>query len=270
LQPAQVRERLLDLAYDASSYLRRNSRPVVRISAAVLLAASMAACDATSGPTDSGQAPLATVAPLAQEVRSGLPTEPGRYPILEDSLRRDGRGVYYFSWLAPGATAGPGTPASASLVRLARGETNYLEMQERGDPILYLRHNASVQLSASDLQTSNRFSGGPSFVYWRPFFGGGTFGPAYYDPPVRTIPSSGMVDGASGSSAPRPAADRVIGATRAVSGRAGGAGSGTAASQRAGVDLSRTGGKSAVAAPKSSGFSSGTAGVGAATAKGSS
>ena len=60
---AALRERLLDLAYDASSYPRLHQSALVRTSAALLLAASLAACSLTDR---SG-----AVAPLSEEVPGG-------------------------------------------------------------------------------------------------------------------------------------------------------------------------------------------------------
>lgn len=113
-----LREALLDLAYDAHSYLRHHARSAVRVSAALLVAASLAAC----GPSSSvpcGTA--ATVQPLSQEVRSGLPTQPGRYPIVPDALGRDVQRVYHFAGRRPGDPASVQNDASASLIRLAQG-----------------------------------------------------------------------------------------------------------------------------------------------------
>lgn len=111
-----IREALLDLAYDASSYLRRSARPAIRVSAALLVAASLAACGPTGGllPNTS-----AVVQPLNREVRLGLPSAPGRYPIVPGTLGRDAQGVYYFGWQRPGDPAAVRNNASVSLLRLA-------------------------------------------------------------------------------------------------------------------------------------------------------
>ena len=64
---APARLQLLDLAEDASLYLRRHAEPSVRVAAALLLASSLAAC--SSSPSASTASTLApAVAPLAQEV----------------------------------------------------------------------------------------------------------------------------------------------------------------------------------------------------------
>lgn len=263
---AERRERLLDLAYDISSRLRHHADPAVRVSAALLLAASLASCggdsadDPTSGDGTSLAEPVAE--PLTEEVRSGLPMAPGRYPLVENSLRRDEQGVYHFGWREPGATEGPGIPASASLARLAEASQEALEVPVAGDPILHLRHNSQIALASAAnplTPTTSRVGGvSPGFVYWRPLWvGSGISGPAYYDPP-RVVASSGMVDGARTSTTPPAPAQRTYGLAHAVSGRAGGTGSGTAASSRSGGDAS-SGGRSGIAGPNSSSFSGGAA-----------
>jgi hypothetical protein len=257
---------LLDLAYDISTRLRDHGRPAVRVSAALLLAASLAACEADGSDELQGGQTASLVAPLTQEVRTGLPDTPGRYPIVPDSLRRDEQGVYHFSWLQPGSLSGSGTPASASLLRLNESNTEALEVPAQGDPILHLRQNSQLELaSAAGIATPIPGSGsGSGYVYWRPLYAGGVRGPAYYDPP-RSVPSSGFVDAARSSSSPAAPAERTFGLAHAVSGRAGGTGAGTAASLRSGSMDGASGGKSGVTSPASSGFSSG----GAATAKAS-
>jgi hypothetical protein len=269
---AEARERLLDLAYDVSSRLRHHVQPAVRISAALLVAASLAACD--GDPTDENalvdQVP--EVQPLQQEVARGLPTEPGRYPIVERSIQRDEQGVYHFDWRAPGQTEGPGTRASSSRMRLNQGSTEMLEVPAEGDPILHLRQNSEILLASaagalpnSGTPTSGgsgRTGGGSSFMYWRPMYTYGGGGPAYYDPP-RSVPSGApVVDAATRSTTLAPPASRTFGVVHSVAGRAGGTGGGFAASARSGADIG-SGGKSGVSSPSSSGFSGG-----AATAKG--
>lgn len=265
----ELLEQLLDLAYDVSSYLRHQARPVIRVSAALLVAASLAACSA--GGASDAPAP----APIDREVKTGLPTQPGFYPIVDGSLARDSRGVYHFSWLEPGGS-GPGTPASVSLVRLARSDTNRVEIHQTGDPTLHLRQDAPVALAstASDTGYTGYRSGG--YVHWYPFpVGGGYYGPGYYDPPSRTMPSSGTVAGSNVASQPRPPSERTYAVSSAVSGRAGGTGSGTAATSKSGADFSSggksgttssVGGKSSVAPAKSSGFSSGGSSSGGSSA----
>jgi hypothetical protein len=246
-----LREALLDLAYDVSSYLRQHARRAVRVSAALLIAASLAAC----GPSGSNQ--LGAVQPLAREIRQGLPTQPGRYTIAPNTLGRDSQGVYYFAWRRPGDLSSAATNASASLVRLAEAPTAELEMPAQGDPILYLPPDAAIPLvDSSDALYSGNAYGGGYYPFWHPFYGGYR-GIGYYDPLVRTASTSGSIDGAHVSTSPAPASERVVGLSRAVSGRAGGTGSGVAATNKSGASTSINHGGAAAA--KSSGFSSGAA-----------
>lgn len=262
---AVVLERLLDLAYDASSYLRRNADRLVRISAALLLAASVAACNGEPTVSEDDEASIATAEPLAQEVRTGLPTAPGRYPIHRDSVLRDAQGVYHFDWREPTAPADSRNVASVSLLRLAEGDVDELEVAQGQDPILRVKGNEPIAMmaSAADLRSPTPQAGFVSSrYYWYPFPSGGYYrDPFYYDPPARTISSAGTVEGAVRSAAPRPAAERTIGLPHAVSGRAGGTGTGTAASSRSGALASSSksagSGQGGVSAAKSSGFSGG-------------
>jgi len=263
----EVLERLLDLAYDVSSYLRHRAQPTIRVSAALLLAASLAACSSSPPPPTSPN----DVAPLSQEVRNGLPNRPGTYPILPETLTRDQQGVYHFQYRQPGANSGQGTPATVSLLKLNQSNANTLEIPASGDPILNITENTPIQMA-------NTSSGG-GYSYWRPFYGGYYYGPRYYDPPYQTFPSGGSgnssttIDGSRSSTAPPPAAARTIGAAHAVSGQAGGTGAGTAASGKAGVgggSSTSGGGKSSAAAPASSGFSGGKGGASSSGGGGSS
>jgi hypothetical protein len=246
---AFLREALLDLAYDVSSYLRQNARRAVRVSAALLIAASLAAC----GPSGPNQ--LGAVQPLTREIRQGLPTQPGRYPIVPNTLGRDSQGIYYFGWRRPGDSSGTATNARASLLRLAQGAASELEIPVQGDPILYLPPDVAVPLvdSADAMYSGNAYSSG-YYPLWHPFYGGYR-GIGYYDPPVRTASASGSIDGSHVSSSPAPASERVVGLSRAVSGRAGGTGSGVAATNKSGASTATNHGGAAAA--KSSSFSSG-------------
>lgn len=253
---------LLDLAYDAASYLRHSSRAVVRVSAALLLAGSMAACfDGSESEEELSPAPV--VQPLSQEVLSGLPRRPGRYPVQADSVGRDQQGVYHFAWRESGQEATQRNQASASRLRLLEAGEDVLEVPDQGDPILRLRGETPISLVATvdDLRSPTPQAGTTrSGIYtpWYPFYLMNTRYPTYYEPPTRTVVQGEPVRGAAIQQSPVPLAQRTITLPGAVSGRAGGAGSGTAATQRTGV----TGGKSAsVSSPKSSGFSSGSKSV---------
>ena len=259
-----LREALLDLAYDAHSYLRHHARSAVRLSAALLIAASLAACGPSRGDT------FSPVQPLSGEVRTGLPSQPGRYPIVNGTLGRDQQGVYHFAWRRPTDPTTTRNFASVSLARLAQSSTSEIEVLPQGDPVLYLPADAAIPLvnGVDDVRSGSAFGG--FFPYWYPFVGGYR-GSGYYDPPTRTA-SGTSVNGATVSTSPAPAAYRVIGLSRAVSGRAGGSGAGTAATTKSGAPLGGAAAASSVrsggaAAAKSGGFSAGTSGgsIGAST-----
>ena len=249
-------ESLLDLAYDASSYLRQNKQPVVRVSAAILIAASLAACG--QSPSAAAPPPAAVVQPLSQEVRVGLPTTPGTYPLIQGSLNRDQQGVYHFAWRNPSDPTNVRHDASVSLVRLAQTTNgDALEVLAQGDPILHLGQNTSVPI----VDNANYVSSGyrRSYPVWYPFYANHDASPRYYDLPSRTIPDSGSIQGSKVSSAPAAPAARVVGPARAVSGRAGGTGSGVAASNKSGAGISAESHAVGVSASKASGFSAGHA-----------
>lgn len=247
---------LLDLAYDVSSYLRHHAKPGVRIAAAVLLAGSLAACSGSSpGPPGSSS----TIQPLTQEVRRGLPTAPGQYLLVDGTLGRDARGVYYFAWRRAVDPVSVQNDAAVSRLRLGQASSDYLEIPSVGDPILYLTPDVSIPFVQPDeLQRTGGYYG--YHPYWRPWIAGGYRGTGYYDPPARTY-SSGSVTGSSMSTSPRAFAERTVGLARAVSGRAGGTGSGTAATAKSGAGFgSATHGGAAAA--KAGAFSAGHASAG--------
>jgi hypothetical protein len=239
-------ELLLDLASDASSYLRRNANRAVRVSAALLVAASLAACNGSPLPPLPGR-PGDAVQPLSREVRAGLPSQPGRYPIVEGSVRRDAQGIYSFQWLSGGTP----NSASASRLRLAQSDTSLLEVPASGDPTLYLPSQTTIPLGGG--------GGGGYYGSWLPFTGISSRTPSYYDPPSQAVAQGATVSGARISSAPAPAGERTVGLPHTVSGRAGGTGSGVAASTKSGAGTTSGTGKG-VSAAKSGGFSSGTGG----------
>lgn len=252
----ELLRQLLDLAYDVCSRLRHHALPIARLSAALLLAASVAACSGV--PEESTPVPpVAQTVPLTQEVRTGLPTQPGRYPLAPGSVARDARGVYQFGWTGEG---GAQTQASASRMQLAQGDQDELVVPEQGDPVLSLGPNTPIRLTESTTATSGGV-GGFGFVpaLWYPLRGPG-FGrdPYYYDPP-RTVPSGSTIDGGTRTTTPKPLGERTIGLDRAVSGRAGGTGSGTAATTKSGASFGGRTAAAAAAAPKSAPFSAGRA-----------
>ena len=298
---AQARLQLLDLAEDASLYLRRHAEPSVRVAAALLLASSLAAC--SSSPSASTAPPA--VAPLAQEVKNGLPTAPGTYPISPNSITRDPQGVYDFMWRGnTGAQAW--TPARASLMKLAQGPTDTLEVPASGDPTMRLKPDTAITMPDDDTPvggptptprtstSSTGSSSGNRSVLWYPFLTGGAgttstgsagstgstgssasssdvaaTTPAYRNPPAAT-PGQGSVRGSSSSSIspPTTSARTWTSPARAAStGQSGGPGPGTAASSRSG---SLTGPASGAARPGSSSFSGGKSGASSSSSSSSS
>lgn len=261
---AQARLRLLDLAEDASLYLRRSAEPSVRVAAALLLATSLAACSSAGSSSSASVTPA--VAPLAQEVKQGLPTAPGTYPVSASSLTRDPQGVYGFSWRNPSGAA-TWNQGRSSLMKLAQGTDDTLEVPQSGDPILRLKPDTPINLPddpnpvgptptprTSTSSTSSSSSGNRN-IAWYPFItgGGGTTAPvgtgaagatdtvaattpAYRNPPAAE-PGQGSVRGASSSlSAPTSSARTWTSPARAAAtGQSGGPGTGTAATSRAGV-----------------------------------
>ena len=249
-QQRQLRA-LRQLAEDASRYLRRHASAPVRLAAALLLAASLAACSASA--TDTNMVETRAVAPLSQEVMSGLPRGPGTYPVVHESVFRDQRGVYQLEWLDPGSTDANGHVAHVSRLRLIRDDTLALEMPAGGgDPVLHLPEDENVglieQAQVAAVQAGPTYYPSP-YSYWHPFGYGPSVillgRPAYYDPPRtivvdRTPAGTGgstasrpmTVDGGSFSETAKPPSARVTGVTSAVSGRAGGTGSGSAVTSR--------------------------------------
>jgi hypothetical protein len=262
---AQARMRLLDLAEDASLYLRRSAEPSVRVAAALLLATSLAACS-SPGSSSSAASVAPAVAPLAQEAKEGLPTAPGTYPVSASSLTRDPQGVYGLSWRNPTGAA-TWNQGRSSLMKLAQGTDDTLEVPASGDPILRLKPDTPINLpddpdpvgptptprTSSSSTSSSSSSSGNRNIAWYPFITSGTgtttapastgtadsvpaTTPAYRNPPAAE-PGQGSVRGASSSlSAPTSSARTWTSPSRAAAtGQAGGPGRGTAATSRAGV-----------------------------------
>jgi hypothetical protein len=278
-----VQRRLWELAQDVSRYLRKHASPAVRISTALLLAASLAACNASATDTTVVQQQQPGVAPLAQEVASGLPRGPGTYRVDPGSVFRDQRGVYQFEWFDPGSpTDVPGHIAHASRIRLLRDDTLALEIKAGEDPILHLPEEENVgliqQAQVGTAQPGRQYHPQP-FSFWTPFYMGMMLGgrPAYYDPPrtivvdrdPSTLSSGGAgatiprVSGGSSSETIKPAAQRVTGVQSAVSGRAGGTGAGSAVTNRnlgSGASTGVTSGTSNTTSSSTTGGASGAPG----------
>ena len=298
-QYAQARLRLLDLAEDASLYLRRSAEPSVRVAAALLLAASLAACSSKSS-SSSPSIDVPAIPPLNQEVREGLPMTPGTYPVSPSSVTRDAQGVYGLSWRNPTGTA-TWSQGRSSLMKLAQGTEDTLEVPSSGDPILRLKPDTPISLpddadpvgsvtptprtSTSSSTSSSGSSGNRSIALYPFLTGGGTTTasmgtgstgstdsvaattPAYRNPPAAD-PGQGTVRGSSSSlAAPTASARTWTSPSRAAAtGQAGGPGGGTAASSRAGT---LSGPASGAARPGSSSFSGGKSGSSASSSSSS-
>ncbi|MSQ27787.1 MAG: hypothetical protein EXR51_06585 [Dehalococcoidia bacterium] len=268
----EARSRLLELAQDVRSHLRLSVEPGMRVAAALLLAGSMAACvemDPPDAITTSPGEQAQDVRPLTQEIKFGLPTKPGSYPLKGDEVRRDPQGVYFFSWREPDGSATAWRNARSSLVRLQSGDSDILEVPTSGDPILKLKSDTPVMLSAAGGNPVSTPTAGNTVVHygtpWYPLYHG-VFGPSYYDPPRTVSGGATALRESRPSEAPRSTTERTA-SVPAASGKAGGTGSGTAASSKLGVSSGGVSGTLAasgvsssvgVASAKSSGFSSGS------------
>lgn len=282
-QGSSIQEQLLDLAQHASTYLRRHNSKAVRIAVALLLATSLAACNAST--TDTTVVQTQNVAPLTQEVASGLPAAPGLYPVVPGTVYRDQRGVYRLEWRNPGESGGSGQVAFVSRLRMLQDSQLALEIVANGDPVLHLPNDANIgiieQTQVVTTQVNTPYQG-HVYGYWNPFITGyliGSSRPAYYEPP-RTIvvtqapgevtsggsSSSGStsaplrIGGGSVSESPKPPAQRVTGIQSAVSGRAGGTGAGNAVTSR-----NLNSGASSSSAARTSGTSGSTGSTGSTT-----
>jgi hypothetical protein len=260
---AEMLRRQRGLAERVASYMRdKHPGAGLTVGALLLVSATGAlAYDVVAEETE--QVQLVPVTPLTAEVRSDLPSTPGRYRVDPDSVTRDARGLYRFSWVEP-QLGGASHPASVSLLKLAETEdVDELEVPAQGDPILYLRQSTPVRIiaeSAPYAGSTNYY--GSHYVYindWYPYYGSGyTRGPVYRSPPVEGQATSAPYRGSVESTAPRPASARTISVPSradAVSGQASGTGGGTAVSRKSGLGTSST--SSSVSAPRSSSFSTG-------------
>jgi hypothetical protein len=279
----EVLRRQAGLAERVASFLRDQPRRdrLGAAAGALLVAAAGAALVVEAGQpgTTVETVDLAAAEPLAQEVREGLPTAPGKYRLYPDSVQRDQRGVYHFDWEDPAG----GTPlrrsASASLLRLAPGDVDELEVVADGDPILYLREDTPVGMVAETAESASTASAdgatgttatgagsGRTFVWlgsWFPYQGGSySRTPVYRYPAERTIaPGERLIGGVEAAQPPPPTSRvvRVPGRADAVSGQARGTGAGTAATSRLGGS-SAGGARTTLAPARSGGFTSGIGG----------
>jgi hypothetical protein len=268
----EILRRQHTLAERVVSFLRDGGRdPRKGLAAGALLLAAAGGALAYDVANEPPPEPveLAPVQPLAQEVRTGLPTAPGRYPVESDSITRDAQGVYRFAWTDANGVA---QPAAVSLLRQAPSDDDELEIPAQGDPILYLQPDTPIGVIAQEAApppssgsaTTTSRVGGFGYVRvadWYPYSGSYSRSPVYSSPPSSTLPSDGRYTGSVESPAPRPAAARTISVPSrvdAVSGMSRGTGGGSAATSKSGVSV----GKASVSAPRSSGFSTGSRGGG--------
>ena len=122
----------------------------MRVAAALLLAASLAACSSSSSSSTADASVSApAVPPLAQEVKEGLPASPGTYPVSPNSLSRDAQGTYGFTWRNPTGAA-TWNQGRASLMKLAQGTEDTLEVPQSGDPTLRLKPDTPITLPDDD------------------------------------------------------------------------------------------------------------------------
>lgn len=267
------------LAQDVAAHLRRHTAPTVRVSAALLLTASLAAC-ATGSPTQTasesnlGEA----VAPLAGDVAGGLPQAAGTYPVQADSIFRDQKGIYEFTWLD--SQQQPHNAYSSKL-RLAEGDTAQLEVPSGNeDPVLRLPKDSGIRVIEESQEARS-----PSTTYvqhsypwtstWLPFAAGALIGratapgvPAYYNPPLGNYSTGQRIEGGRVSTQPAPPSERVIGLRSGVSGQSGGTGSGSAVSSKLGTGTTagNTTGQTGVAPSTGSGTSGQAGGQGSGSA----
>src|SRR6266508_581937 len=219
-ETARQTRALWELAQDVSRYLRHHASGTVRLAAALLLAASLAACNASAG--DTTMVETRAVAPLDHEVMSGLPRGPGTFSVVPGSVFRDQRGVYQLEWLDPGVTSTPGHVAHASRLRLVRDDTLELEQSEGDDPVLHLPQGEDVGL-IQEARVGAAQPGPayypPIYSYWSPFSPGMLLlgRPAYYDPP-RTVIVEQAPTTSGGATTGRPAM-RVEGGTASETAR---------------------------------------------------
>jgi hypothetical protein len=171
----------------------------------------------------------------------GLPTAPGRYPVKERSVTFDGE-RYSFLWAD---AAGNLQRATTRDVKLRLAEQNLLEITETRDAILHLKQDEPVQVEARDQR-------GDFGNFWYPFLIGQLIGggggpvvinqpaPREYQQPVYRYPPTDRFDrgdtltGSQTTDRPGPPDyGRLAPIGGAVSGQAGGAGGGQAATNRA-------------------------------------
>jgi hypothetical protein len=265
---------LTALAEDAAAHLRRHASPAVRVSAVLLLTASLAAAcapGAPAPPTSGDGAGSDTVSPLQQDVSGGLPTQAGRYDVVKDTIVRDRKGIYEFDWLDEQQQP---HNAYASRLRLAQEEDGSKPEVEiptdNADPILHVPSDVPIRIVEDSQAAQTGSSGGHvqhSYPYsssWLPFAAGAVLGrlsaPSYYNPPPGNYDAGTRITGGTSSTTPPPPESRVVGLRSAVSGQSGGSGSGSAVTGKVGAPTGGSGQTGAPAPATGPGTGSGQAG----------
>lgn len=259
------------LAEDVAAHLRRHGSPAVRVSAALLLTASLAACATPTATSPAGStAADGRTSPLKGEVKGGLPTQAGKYPILADQVFRDRKGVFEFTWLDAQQQPHNAYTSDVKLADVGQGGKAELEIPSGGGtPVLHLPNDQKIRVIEDSAAAQN-----PSTTYvqhsypwtssWLPFAAGMLVGnllspgvPGYYYPPPGSYSAGSTISGGSVRTTPAPPQDRVIGLRSAVAGQSGGTGAGSAVTNK----LGRSVGTGSTSPGTSAGTSSGTSGT---------
>ena len=229
-----------------------------------LLAAATLAASAACGPASDAafdENAIVAVEKAMPQANAGFPTAAGNYELRPKSLQMDTGGTYYFWWYTSGS-GGAINLARGSNVQLVEDDRTFLQVESGNSQVLHIKSDEPLALvapgEAGMAQTAAPVAGqqvggyGMGPALWYPFFlMGGTGGfsrtPGYYAPPSGDVQPGGQVQGSTRSVAAPTSAPSFTLKTTAVSGRAGGTGSGSAATSKSGV-----------AAPRASGFSAGT------------
>lgn len=206
---------------------------------------------------------------LASCSGSGLPKQPGEYGVQPKSVVYDGE-EYSFHWVEKDNSL---HPARLENLKMVQDTRTYLEMQ--GDtPVLHLDEEESITVKGEDRN-------GPFQSFWFPFLLGRITGgggpvivnqpypgspqtprnvPTYHYPPSDSFGRDDTLNGSVTNNKPStPDYSKVSPAPYAVSGKTGGAGSGTASSEKAGSIGGQSGGSGAgSAASNKGGFKSGS------------
>ncbi|HEX2170818.1 MAG TPA: hypothetical protein VHL09_00025 [Dehalococcoidia bacterium] len=265
------------LAEDVAAHLRRHASPTVRVSAALLLTASLAACASGSATPTTSSDPAASdgrTSPLQGEVKGGLPSSPGRYPILDDQIYRDRKGVFEFTWLDDQRQPHTAYTSDLKFAEVAQGANTELEVPSGGGtPILHLPSDRDIKLIEDSQAAANPSSSYVQHSYpwtssWVPFAAGMLVGnllspgvPGYYYPPPGNYSVGQTIRGGSVRTTPAPPQDRVIGLRSAVSGQSGGTGAGSSVTNKLGRSAG-TGATGATGGTGQSGAGSATTGSG--------